>query len=61
MRPTWTWTVLRIERGLMGLLMVAAFGMIVWRHRQNRFLFFGWAAVAVALCLLYAFLLKGVP
>jgi hypothetical protein len=52
MKHSWMSVVFRVETGLVGLLMVAAFGMFAWRHRKNKFLFFGWAGVAVLYCLL---------
>jgi hypothetical protein len=57
MKQNWVSVVLRGQTGVFGLLVVAAYGMFAWRHRQNKFLFFGWAGVAVAYCLLYAMFL----
>jgi hypothetical protein len=57
MKQSWVSVVFRVETGLVGLLLVAAFGMFAWRHRKNKFLLFGWAGVAVVYCLLYALFL----
>jgi hypothetical protein len=62
MKQSWASVAFRIETGLVGLLMVAAFGMFAWRHRKNKFLLFGWAGLAVVYCLLYAlFLVDSFP
>jgi hypothetical protein len=52
--PSLVWFV---EAGLASLLVASIYGIVVWRNRMNKFLFYGWSGTTAALGLLCALVL----
>jgi hypothetical protein len=53
MKSNWVHLLRLAESVLLAALFMAFFGIVAWRNRRNKFLFYGWLSVLAAFALIY--------
>ena len=53
MNNNWAHWLRLAESVLLAALFMAFFGIVAWRNRTNKFLFYGWLSVLVVFALIY--------
>jgi hypothetical protein len=53
MKNDWAHWLRLVESALVAALFSAFFGIVAWRNRSNKFLFYGWLSVLAVFALIY--------